>query len=502
MSKLQQFADAVNNLADEAENFAIDLGDVPSAPEKVSVGTSIEQNQVRMADAAETLNQSFLRYNNDGGGYVNVISPVVVPKDSRSYFWIVPLLVLVVAGGAATIVSPFWFIPGPLYWLLVVGFAALNAWRSSFIMVPDGCQALITKFGKLVDTVDAGKTLLLDPRKKVSYIVNTTKEYPYNAPIREAPTASRINASIDLFLQFQIEDPAEFIFTLGGANGFSEKLTNAVSEVTRGLIYAQRAEAIYDMVGESTQSMLDNLNQQFLPAVRFVNANITHAEPSSEEYRRDLAAAEVVRVAKEAYTYQYQLDLRKQQDEGELAKDLAALQETLSDIRAEIAHYQAQIDTAPEKEADRADAYAQQLLAEVESGARANAALLEAQALDIRAMSSAEFPEILEHRYRQSVLDKIESVAETLPQVVDLGDGSNNVDFMAHAHEMLGLNDEALYSEEELAFIRQRQEEISKRIASRSQEIDAVVAAVAPEATVAVTETETADAAEVEGGAE
>ena len=132
-----------------------------------------------------------------------------------------------------------------------------------------------------------------------------------------------MNASVDLFLQFRIEDPAEFIFTVGGVKGFSDKLENAISEVTRALIYEQRAEDIYDLVGESTQKFLDSLNEQFLPAVRFTNANITHAEPSSQEYRMDLAAPEMVRVAKEAYTYEYELRLRKEQDEGELRGELA-----------------------------------------------------------------------------------------------------------------------------------------------------------------------------------
>ncbi len=210
--------------------------------------------------------------------------------------------------------------------LLVVGvlYVGFILWKNSYVMIPDGSQALITRFGKLEATVGPGRTWLLNPWKRVSYIVNTTKEYPYNAPIRLAPTSNRVNASVDLFLQFRIEDPSEFIFTLGGAKGFSEKLQNAVSEVTRALIYEQRAENIYDLIGESTQSLLATLNKQFLPAVRLVHANITHAEPSDQGYRMDLAAAEIVRVAKEAYTYQYELDLRKEQDEGELNKELAS----------------------------------------------------------------------------------------------------------------------------------------------------------------------------------
>src|SRR5690606_36974157 len=173
--------------------------------------------------------------------------------------------------------------------------------------------------------------------------------------------------------------------------------------------------------GESTQDLLATLNNQFLPGVRFVNANITHAEPADQGYRMDLAAAEIVRVAKEAYTYQYELDLRKEQDEGELNKELASLRETLSEIRAEIAKYQAQIDTAREKEINRANAYAHRIRIEAESEAKANAALLEAQALDVRAAGSAFFPEVLEFRFQEDILNRIESIAARLPQIVHVG---------------------------------------------------------------------------------
>jgi regulator of protease activity HflC (stomatin/prohibitin superfamily) len=310
----------------------------------------------------------------------------------------------------------------------------------------------------------------------VGYIVNVVKEYPYNAPIRQAPTQGRVEASVDLFLQFRIENPSDFIFVLGGAQGFSEKLHNAISEVTRALIYEQKAEDIYDLVGENTQSLLDTLNRQFSPAVRFVNANITHAEPSSQEYRMDLAAPEIVRVAKEAYTYEYELNLRKEQDEGELNKDLASLRETLSEIRAEIATYQAQIDTAKEKAINRANAYARQLLIEAESEAKANAALLEAQSLDIRALNSARYPEILEYRFLQESLNKIEAVADKLPQVINIGPADENkVDFMAIARQMLGATGESLYTPEDLQMIQEKMSEIVERVNERSREIEGLV---------------------------
>src|SRR5690606_3169750 len=110
---------------------------------------------------------------------------------------------------------------------------------------------LITRFGKLEQIVGPGRVILFNPWKRVSYIVNTTREYPFNAPIREAPTKSGVKASIDLFVQFRIEDPEQFIFVLGAVQGFQEKLNNAISETTRSLIYEQQAAEIYDLVGES-----------------------------------------------------------------------------------------------------------------------------------------------------------------------------------------------------------------------------------------------------------
>lgn len=159
-----------------------------------------------------------------------------------------------------------------------------------------------------------------------------------------------------------------------------------------------------------------------------------------------------------------------------MSKELASLRETLSEIRAEIAKYQAQMDTAREKEFNRANAYARQLLIEAESEAKANAALLEAQALDIRAMSSAYYPEILEYRFRQDVLDKLETVADSLPQIVTIGANvEKSIDFMRVARQMMGLQDEKLYSEADLQAIRERINEIMARIKERTEQISKIV---------------------------
>lgn len=457
------------------QEFALNPHDFAAARDGgASVGTLIEARSASLNEAGEIVNRSFA----ENG--MHVISPVVIPKGGTAKV-VVPLGILVLLGliGALGNVVPqtdLFF--GPHYWAVLVLAAGFLWWRRSVVMVPEGCKALITKFGKLVHIADPGRVTLFNPWKRVSYIVNTTREYPFNAPIREAPTQQGVKASVDLFLQFRIENPAEFIFVLGSVSGFQSKLQNAISEVTRSLIYAQRAEDIYDLVGESTLGMLESLNQQFLPAVRLTDVNITHAEPSSQEYRMDLAAPEMVRVAKEAYTYEYELQLRKEQNEGDLVKELAGLQETLSAIQAEIASYQARMDTALERATYQAKAQAQQRLVEAESTANANSALLQAQALDIRALSAAEAPEILDYRFQQDLLDKLESVANRLPQVVQVGEESD-IDFLALAQQLVGGRGAALFSPEDMAAIRSRLAEIGSRVEAREPEIAALLRKVA-----------------------
>ncbi|MFF0305789.1 SPFH domain-containing protein [Streptosporangium sp. NPDC004379] len=459
------------------QGFALDPSDFAAARDQdISTGTVIEARSASLTEAGEILGRSFASAGPDGRP-AHVISPVVIPKGTTARV-VIPLVVLAVLGLAGLVATGLpdgaRVLFGLHYWLVLVLAAAFLWWRRSVVMVPEGAKALITKFGKLVQIAEPGRVTLFNPWKRVSYIVNTTREYPFNAPISEAPTQQGVKASVDLFLQFRIEDPAEFIFVLGSVSGFQAKLQNAISEVTRSLIYSQRAEEIYDLVGESTLGMLDTLNQQFLPAVRLTDVNITHAEPTSQEYRMDLAAPEMIRVAKEAYTYEYELQLRKEQNEGDIVRELAGLQEQLSAIQAEIAGYQARMDTALERASYQAKAQAGQRLVEAESTAKANAALLEAQALDIRALSAAQAPEILDYRFQQDLLDKLEAVAAHLPRMVQVGERPD-IDLLALARQLVGSRETQLFSEEDMAAIRARVTEIGRRVEERGSEIAALL---------------------------
>ena len=191
MSRLQNTLRAINEVAqsEEFEQFRVNAQDFLSARERgEAAGTRIDEMVAPIADASEITNRSFPQQEQTGQ-WTNIISPVVVPKSHRSLgwvFWVVVLAVVGVIGSVSTSIvddalggidmSGTLF--GPHYWLLLLAYVLFSLWRQSFVMVPDGCQALITRFGKLEAVVGPGRTTLLNPWKRVSYIVNTTKEYP------------------------------------------------------------------------------------------------------------------------------------------------------------------------------------------------------------------------------------------------------------------------------------------------------------------------------------
>src|SRR5919107_5740425 len=116
-------------------------------------------------------------------------------------------------------------------------------------------------------------------------------------------------------------------------------------------------------------------------------------------------------------------------------------------------------------------------MVEAESTANANAALLEAQALNIRAVSSAAAPEILEYRFQQDVLERLAAVADRLPQVVQIGGHGGDdeaVDFLEISRRMIGTGSEPLFTPEDMQAIRDRVEEIQGRLRERAGELESL----------------------------
>ena len=122
---MQRIASVVQQVADVADEFQIDPRDFFSPREKGGgmAGTQIAQLVTSLADAAQVLNSSMPQEGGDGR-YINVISPVVMPKDTRTISWILGVFIWAVIGvlgfGVLSIAgnSLNWYIFGLHYWVL------------------------------------------------------------------------------------------------------------------------------------------------------------------------------------------------------------------------------------------------------------------------------------------------------------------------------------------------------------------------------------------------
>jgi hypothetical protein len=81
------------------------------------------------------------------------------------------------------------------------------------------------------------------------------------------------------------------------------------------------------------------------------------------------------------------------------------------------------------------------------------------------------------------VLDRLESVADHLPQIVQIGaKADEQIDFLVTAQQMLGMRDQTLYTDTDMQVIRERMQQINARVQQRAaqlQQLEAEAAAVA-----------------------
>ncbi len=166
--------------SEEFERFKLNAADFLSARDGgESVETRLAQMTASLEGVAELVNRSLppsATKDRSAGSNVNLISPVVVPT-SRRFLWLLPVVLGAVVGlvglgltslvdnafGLTNVALTFF---GPHFWLLLLAYAGYRTWRESYVMVPDGCQALITRFGKLETVAEAGRVQLLNRHQR------------------------------------------------------------------------------------------------------------------------------------------------------------------------------------------------------------------------------------------------------------------------------------------------------------------------------------------------
>ncbi len=242
------------------------------------------------------------------GGDQGQLVPVVIPKDLRRYGWLFVLgLAVYLAGMAIFAGNALLSVPVGLAAVGALGLALLLLWRGAIIEIEQGTTGILSRYGKITRTLSPGRHYLWWPWEKVEFVVDTSTEIPYLAPVVSSPTQENVPLkSIEFFLKFKIEDPVAFVRTLGASN-FDMVLSSAVQDAIRQRSRQIKTERAYDLRGSDVQDMQEYLNRQLTRyGVRILGANIPDVR-LPDQYQEHLATRE--RVAKELVAYEREWEL-------------------------------------------------------------------------------------------------------------------------------------------------------------------------------------------------
>jgi regulator of protease activity HflC (stomatin/prohibitin superfamily) len=353
-------------------------------------------------------------------GDAGYLVPVVIPKDKRGYGWLLWLALTVYF-----LLPSLYFLAtlnlGRFFLTLVIGvfFLAVGAftwWRSAIVEIEQGTTGIYSRYGKIEGTLEPGRNYLWWPWEKVEFIVDTSTEIPYTAPVLSSPTHENVPLkSIEFFLKFRIIDPVKFVQRIGASN-FDVVLSSAVQDAIRQRSRLVETARAYDLRGSNVEDMQETLNKQMERyGVRVIGANIPDVQ-LPDQYRENLATRE--RIAKErvAYEKEWELTRKRRGDtilmEIERAKKerdekIIAVREALNRARQEVAQM------LQEREAE-----AEKIRLEIEAKGRANlkSAENEARALVSLGQAYQDNQAVLHYELEMRRLQVAQKLLEKAPR--------------------------------------------------------------------------------------
>ena len=319
--------------------------------------------------------QQFLRSGDQGK-----LVPVVIPKDNRGFsgYGLLAFALYLIFAGIFTA-----NIFGLLFIIVGLGLGTIAAgllYNSIVVKIEQGTTGILSRYGKVVGTLPPGRRFLFKPWEKVEFVVDTSTEIPYTAPVQASPTQENVPLkSIEFFLKFRIVDPLKFVRHIGASN-FDIVLSSAVQDAIRQRSRLVQTEKAYDLRGSDvgdTQKLLNRQLERY--GVRIVGANIPDVQ-LPDQYQQNLATRE--RVAKELGAYEKEWELIKKQRtdtillEIERAKKIRdakmiEVKEAINKAREDVAQMLQERETEAEKIRLEIEAKGQATLKSAENEARA-----------------------------------------------------------------------------------------------------------------------------------
>lgn len=380
------------------------------------------------------------------GGEAGMLIPVIIPRHRRRLWWMLPLWLGLFAllsgvmlgiresgdGGAADLaygaLSALSYVSGAV--LLLAG--VLWWWRSSIVEIEQGTTGVLTHYGAISRTLDPGRHYLWHPWSRVDFVVDTSTEIPYSAPVVACPTRENVPLrSIDFFLKFRITDAVLFVRTIGAGN-FDLVLSSAVQDAIRQRGRQVRTERAYDLRGSDVADMQELLNRQLSRyGVRITGCNIPDVQLPAQ-YQQHLATRETV--AKEAAAYEQEWGLIRKRRIDSLQMDI----ERAKKVRdARIVEVKAALNKAREQVAqllEEQETNAQKVRFEIETRGRSGLISAENEARAQRSLAQAyrDNRAVLQYELARRRLQVGSVLARRAPQpVVVRTDGAGGGDSSA-----------------------------------------------------------------------
>lgn len=366
-------------------------------------------------------------------GDKGTLVPVVIPKDRRTLWG--PLLILF---AIYTAVTNFW-----LFWRINSGFAATLAlisglflgiiglliwWRSARVEIEQGTTGIRSRWGKIVSTIDPGREFLWWPWEKVEYIVDTSTEIPYTAPVLACPTKESVPLrSIEFFLKFRIEDPIKFVRHIGASN-FDMVLSSVVQDAIRRRSRKVQTADAYDLRGSDVGDMQETLNRQLSRyGVRITGANIPDVQ-LPQQYQDNLSTREKVAKELAAYEKEWELIRKRRKDALLLEIERAKKERAAKLIAIQEAINKAQEDVAQMLQKREAEAEKIRLEIEAEGRAKLKAAENEARGLHRLGRSYKDNQAVLQYQLAVRRLNVAEHLVQEAPRPIIMNHSTDTED--------------------------------------------------------------------------
>lgn len=367
--------------------------------------------------------RQLLRAGNEGR-----LVPVVIPRDRRRYGWIFLL-------GFAFYLLGLAVFSGNIAIAVLVGFAAFGLallalfwfWRGAIVEIEQGTTGILSSYGQIINTLPPGRHYLWWPWQKVEFIVDTSTEIPYNAPVLACPTQENVPLkSIEFFLKFRIEEPVAFVRSIGASN-FDLVLRSAVQDAIRQRSRLVRTERAYDLRGSDVGDMQEYINRQMARyGVRIIGANIPDVQ-LPDQYQQHLATRE--RVAKELVAYEREWELiRKQRIDTLLIEiERAKKERDARLIQVREAQNKARQDVAQMLQERETEAQRVQLEIEARGRAALRAAENEATALNHLGQAYRDNRAVLQYELAMRKVEVAEQLVRNAPRpIVVHSEGGDN----------------------------------------------------------------------------